>query len=189
MVDLNNRLRQYQIAERNEIQRILSELSAELVPHRQEIIHNAYVIGKMDMMNEKALFGKELKAIVPGKRILSELSAELVPHRQEIIHNAYVIGKMDLMNAKARFGKELKAIVPGISEDNHVVLKQARHPLIDQEKVVPNDIAIGKDYQAIVITGPNTGGKTITLKTLGMLLLMGQAGLPIPASSHRHYRT
>ena len=59
MVDLNNRLRQYQIAERNEIQRILSELSAELVPHRQEIIHNTYVIGKMDLMNAKARFGKE----------------------------------------------------------------------------------------------------------------------------------
>ena len=133
IVDLNNRLRQYQIAERNEIQ-----------------------------------------------RILSELSAELVPHRHEIVHNAYVIGKMDIMNAKARFGKEVKAVVPTISEKNHVVLKQARHPLIDQEKVVANDIAIGENYQAIVITGPNTGGKTITLKTLGLLQLMGQAGLPIP---------
>src|SRR5699024_2322175 len=102
------------------------------------------------------------------QRILSELSAELVPHRHEIIHNAYVIGKMDIMNAKARFGKELKAIVPTISEENHVVLKQARHPLIDQEKVVANDITIGENYQAIVITGPNTGGKTITLKTLGL---------------------
>lgn len=133
IVELNNRLRQYQIAERNEIQ-----------------------------------------------RILSELSAELVPHRHEIIHNAYVIGKLDLMNAKARFGKELKAIVPAISVENHVILKQSRHPLIDQEKVVANDISIGKEYQAIVITGPNTGGKTITLKTLGLLQLMGQSGLPIP---------
>lgn len=133
IVELNNRLRQYQIAERNEIQ-----------------------------------------------RILSELSAELVPHRHEIIHNAYVIGKMDLMNAKARFGKELNAIVPILSEENHVILKQARHPLIDQGKVVANDVSIGENYQAIVITGPNTGGKTITLKTLGLLQLMGQSGLPIP---------
>ncbi|MFU1827922.1 MutS-related protein, partial [Enterococcus faecium] len=66
-----------------------------------------------------------------------------------------------------------------INTDNHVVFKQARHPLIDQEKVVPNDIAIGEDYQAVVITGPNTGGKTITLKTLGLLQIMGQSGLPI----------
>lgn len=133
IVELNNRLRQHQIAERNEIE-----------------------------------------------RLLSELSAELVPHRNDILHNAYVIGKFDFANAKARFGKELKAVVPEISEANHIYFKQARHPLLDQEKAVPNDIMIGEDYQSIVITGPNTGGKTITLKTLGLLQLMGQSGLPIP---------
>lgn len=132
VVEQNNRLRQHQIAERTEIE-----------------------------------------------RILAELSAELAPYQREILHNAYVIGMMDFMNAKARFGKELQAIVPAINTDNHVVFKQARHPLIDQEKVVPNDIAIGEDYQAVVITGPNTGGKTITLKTLGLLQIMGQSGLPI----------
>ena len=132
VVEQNNRLRQHQIAERDEI-----------------------------------------------TRILAELSAELAPYQREILHNAYVIGIMDFMNAKARFGKEMKAIVPAINQDNHVFFKQARHPLIDQEKVVPNDITIGKDYQAVVITGPNTGGKTITLKTLGLLQIMGQAGLPI----------
>jgi DNA mismatch repair protein MutS2 len=108
------------------------------------------------------------------------LSAELVPYRKDILHNAYVIGKFDFMNGKARFAKELKAVVPAISEENHVFFKQARHPLIDQEKVVANDILIGDEYQAVVITGPNTGGKTITLKTLGLLQLMGQSGLPIP---------
>ncbi|HCE11858.1 MAG TPA: endonuclease MutS2, partial [Enterococcus sp.] len=134
VVEQNNRLRQHQIAERDEI-----------------------------------------------TRILAELSAELVPYQKEILHNAYVIGQFDFMNAKARFGKEMNAIVPQINRENHVVFKQARHPLIDQEKVVPNDIQIGQDYQAIVITGPNTGGKTITLKTLGLLQIMGQAGLPILA--------
>jgi DNA mismatch repair protein MutS2 len=133
IVDLNNRLRQHQIAERNEI-----------------------------------------------ARILAELSAALVPHRKDILHNAYVIGKLDFINAKARLGKELNAIVPVINPDNHIYFKQARHPLLAQEKAVPNDISIGKDYQAVVITGPNTGGKTITLKTLGLLQLMGQAGLPLP---------
>lgn len=135
IVELNNRLRQHQIAERNEI-----------------------------------------------TRILSELSAELVPYRKDIIHNAYVIGKFDFMNGKARFAKEVKAIVPTISEENHIVFNQARHPLIDQEKVVANDIMIGEEYQAVVITGPNTGGKTITLKTLGLLQLMGQSGLPLPVN-------
>lgn len=115
-------------------------------------------------------------------RILAELSAELVPYRREILQNAYVIGIFDVMNAKARFGKELKAIVPVVSQEKKVIFKQARHPLIDQEKVVANDIMIGEDYQAVIITGPNTGGKTITLKTLGLLQLMGQAGLPIPVA-------
>lgn len=135
IVELNNRLRQQQIAERAEVE-----------------------------------------------RILAELSATLVPYRNEILQNAYVIGKLDLINAKARFGKELKALVPTVSQDNKIYFKQARHPLIDQEKVVANDISIGEDYQAIVITGPNTGGKTITLKTLGLLQLMGQSGLPIPVA-------
>ncbi|MFD2305773.1 endonuclease MutS2 [Enterococcus termitis] len=133
IVESNNRLRQHQIAERNEIE-----------------------------------------------RILAELSATLVPHRNDILHNAYVIGKLDFTNAKARFGKDIKAVVPEISEANDIYFKQARHPLLDQEKAVANDIMIGKEYQAIVITGPNTGGKTITLKTLGLLQLMGQSGLPIP---------
>ncbi|MBO0450362.1 endonuclease MutS2 [Enterococcus sp. MJM12] len=116
------------------------------------------------------------------ERILAELSAELVPYQKEILHNAFVLGKFDLMNAKARFAKELKAVVPTISSENHVFFKQARHPLINQDIVVANDIMIGKDFQAVVITGPNTGGKTITLKTLGLLQLMGQSGLPIPAA-------
>ena len=116
------------------------------------------------------------------ERILAELSAELVPYQEEILHNAFVLGKFDLMNAKARFAKELKAVVPTISSENHVFFKQARHPLINQDIVVANDIMIGKDFQAVVITGPNTGGKTITLKTLGLLQLMGQSGLPIPAA-------
>ncbi|MBO1308458.1 endonuclease MutS2 [Enterococcus sp. 669A] len=133
VVELNNRLRQQQISERTEIE-----------------------------------------------RILSELSAELVPYRREILHNAYVLGRFDLMNAKARFAKELKAVVPDLSEENQVFFKQARHPLLNQDNAVPNDIMIGEDYQAIVITGPNTGGKTITLKTLGILQLMGQAGFPLP---------
>jgi len=115
-------------------------------------------------------------------RILSELSAELVPYRKEILHNAFIIGKFDFMNGKARYAKELKAVVPTLSAENHIVLRKARHPLIDQEKVVENDIVIGEDYQAVVITGPNTGGKTITLKTLGLLQLMGQSGLPIPVA-------
>ena len=114
-------------------------------------------------------------------RILAELSALIAPYRHDIQNNERVLGKLDFINAKAALAHDMKASLPLLSRENHVNLRRARHPLIDPKKVVPNDIKIGEDYQAIVITGPNTGGKTITLKTLGLIELMGQSGLFIPA--------
>lgn len=114
-------------------------------------------------------------------RILAELSALIAPYRHDIQNNERVLGKLDFINAKAALAHDMKASLPLLSRENHVNLRHARHPLIDPKKVVPNDIKIGEDYQAIVITGPNTGGKTITLKTLGLIQLMGQSGLFIPA--------
>ncbi|MGM9908099.1 endonuclease MutS2 [Limosilactobacillus sp.] len=114
-------------------------------------------------------------------KILAELSALIAPYRHDIQNNERVLGKLDFINAKAALAHDMKASLPLLSQENHVNLRHARHPLIDPHKVVPNDIKIGKDYQAIVITGPNTGGKTITLKTLGLIQLMGQSGLFIPA--------
>lgn len=115
-------------------------------------------------------------------RVLAELSAEVAPYSKQIERNAAVLGHFDFINAKARYARGIKATEPLVSPKNEVDLLQARHPLLDPHKVVPNDIVLGKDYQAIVVTGPNTGGKTITLKTLGLLQLMGQAGLFIPAA-------
>ena len=114
-------------------------------------------------------------------RILAELSALIAPYRHDIQNNERVLGKLDFINAKAALAHDMKASLPLLSRENHVNLRRARHPLIDPKTVVPNDIKIGEDYQAIVITGPNTGGKTITLKTLGLIQLMGQSGLFIPA--------
>lgn len=116
------------------------------------------------------------------ERIFAELSVMLAPYTNELRHNQTVMGQLDFINAKAHYAAEIKATEPIINANNEVTLRQARHPLIDQKKVVSNDIAIGKDYQAIVVTGPNTGGKTITLKTLGLIQLMAQAGLFIPAA-------
>lgn len=115
------------------------------------------------------------------QRILEELSNLIAPYQDEILQNAALLGHFDFINAKARYAHDMKATEPTVSTKNEVYLRQARHPLIDQKKVVANDITLGTDYQAIVITGPNTGGKTITLKTLGLLQLMGQSGLFIPA--------
>ncbi|MDR3157018.1 MAG: endonuclease MutS2 [Lactobacillales bacterium] len=116
------------------------------------------------------------------ERILSELSALLVPFVQDILQNSYVLGHLDFLQAKSYLAKEQKAVIPEISEENQVNLRMARHPLLNQEKLVTNDLVIGKEYQTLVITGPNTGGKTVTLKTLGLLQIMAQSGLAIPVA-------
>ncbi|GAA3175111.1 endonuclease MutS2 [Fructilactobacillus sanfranciscensis] len=115
------------------------------------------------------------------KRILAQLSDLIRPYQMELLSNAKQLGHFDLINAKARYAASMKATRPEISADNQVNLKNARHPLINQEKVVGNDIKLGFDYRQIIITGPNTGGKTITMKTLGLLQLMAQSGLFITA--------
>lgn len=118
------------------------------------------------------------------ERILYELSQELVPHIPDLAVNNDVLAHLDFINAKARYAESLKASRPLISEDNHVAIWGGRHPLINPEDVVANDLLIGEEYQAVIITGPNTGGKTIALKTLGIIQLMGQSGLQIPAGEN-----
>ncbi|GEL15842.1 endonuclease MutS2 [Pediococcus cellicola] len=118
------------------------------------------------------------------ERILEELSNLLAPYREELLNNANILGHLDFINAKARYAGEIKATQPTISKENHVHFRRARHPLIDPKKVVPNDIDLGEDYKALIITGPNTGGKTITLKTFGLLQLMAQSGLFIPVAEN-----
>ncbi|QZN93657.1 endonuclease MutS2 [Limosilactobacillus panis] len=113
-------------------------------------------------------------------RVLAELSALITPYRHDILNNEQLLGHLDFVNAKAALAHQMKASLPLLSRDNVVNLRKARHPLIARDKVVANDIKIGEDYQVIIITGPNTGGKTITLKTLGIIQLMGQSGLFIP---------
>jgi len=112
-------------------------------------------------------------------RILQELSERVRPHAAEIANDAWIIGHLDLIRAKVRFIQETGAVVPQVSEDQEIQLLHVRHPLV--QNAVANDVHFGKDLTAIVITGPNTGGKTIMLKTLGLTELMAQSGLPILA--------
>lgn len=112
-------------------------------------------------------------------RILEELSDTLRPHAAEIANNAWIIGHLDLIKAKYRFMRDCKAVVPEVSSNRSIQLLQLRHPLI--ENAVANDLHFTEDLTEIVITGPNTGGKTIMLKTLGLAQIMAQSGLPILA--------
>ena len=112
-------------------------------------------------------------------RILQELSERVRPHAAEIANDAWIIGHLDLIRAKVRFIQETGAVVPQVSEGQEIQLLHVRHPLV--QNAVANDVHFGKDLTAIVITGPNTGGKTIMLKTLGLTQLMAQSGLPILA--------
>ena len=112
-------------------------------------------------------------------RILQELSERVRPHAAEIANDAWIIGHLDLIRAKVRFIQETEAVVPQVSEGQEIQLLHVRHPLV--KNAVANDVHFGQDLTAIVITGPNTGGKTIMLKTLGLTQLMAQSGLPILA--------
>ena len=114
-------------------------------------------------------------------RIVAELSALVAESSDLIISDYKSIIRLDIIFSKAKLAYKMNAICPSINEEGHINIKQGRHPLIDSKKVVPIDIRLGKDFHTLVITGPNTGGKTVSLKTLGLLTLMAQAGLHIPA--------
>ncbi|HHY72776.1 MAG TPA: endonuclease MutS2 [Bacillus bacterium] len=115
------------------------------------------------------------------ERILHELTQFVAEEAEQMLHNVKILAEIDFMFAKALYGQQIKASKPKMNNEGKIRLWKARHPLIDIKQVVPNDIILGEEYSAIVITGPNTGGKTVTLKTIGLLTLMAQAGLQIPA--------
>jgi mutS2 protein len=116
------------------------------------------------------------------EKILHQLSASLYAYTAELDNDLNLIANIDLIFAKAHFGVEIAGITPILNNEKFVNLYKARHPLIDKDKVVPINIGLGKDYVSLLITGPNTGGKTVALKTLGLLLLMAYSGIPIPCS-------
>ena len=118
------------------------------------------------------------------ERILYELSASCGNHADEIIESYNFTVELNIIFAKAQLAYKMKASMPIINDKGIIDLKQARHPLIDPKNVVPTDITLGKDFDTLVITGPNTGGKTVSLKTVGLLTLMSMCGMMIPASDN-----
>lgn len=134
----------------------------------------------VNLNNElRELAGEELKEI---ERILSELSSSLMPYTDTIADNIKLLKKLDMIFAKALYSNDIDGTEPKFSRDKSIDFKDARHPLIDKEKAVPVNVRLGSDFGLLIITGPNTGGKTVSLKTVGLLTLMAQSGLHIPAA-------
>ena len=115
------------------------------------------------------------------EKILAELSAQAAQNLEAIRYDLDNMAELDFIFARASLAMDMNATEPVFNEDGRIRLRQARHPLIDKKKVVPIDLTLGEDFDLLIITGPNTGGKTVSLKTLGLLTLMGQSGLHIPA--------
>lgn len=115
------------------------------------------------------------------ERILTELTKLVGEVAGDILSNQVILGKLDFVFAKGKLSLSMKAIEPILNEEKNINIKNGRHPLLDADKVVPNNIYLGEDFDTLVITGPNTGGKTVTIKTIGLFALMTQSGLHIPA--------
>lgn len=141
-----------------------------------------YFVEPISAVNaNNALRELELKEKKEIERILAELSAEAAAHREDISQDFYVLTRLDVIFAKARLAYQMKAWAPLMNDRGRVELRNARHPLIDPKTVVPISVHLGTDFDTMIITGPNTGGKTVTLKTIGLLTLMAECGLHIPA--------
>jgi len=143
---------------------------------------STYFVEPMSAVNaNNALRELELKEKKEIERILSELSAEVAAHKEGIRDNFHLLVRLDVIFAKARLGYKMRAWAPEMNDQGRVELKNARHPLIDPKAVVPISLHLGNEFDTMIITGPNTGGKTVTLKTVGLLTLMAECGLHIPA--------
>lgn len=129
----------------------------------------------------RELAAKEKEEI---EKILADLSNQCAEYQEELSTNITVMAHLDFVFAKANLSRSYSGTEPLFNENGYINIKKGRHPLLDKKKVVPIDISIGKDYRLLIVTGPNTGGKTVSLKTVGLLTLMGQAGLHIPAFDH-----
>ena len=139
-------------------------------------IEPAAIVSLNNQLKELALQEKEEIEV-----ILATLSASASEHVAALSHNLKLLTRLDFIFAKAGLAIDMNASRPLFNNDHYIQIRKGRHPLLDKKKVVPIDITLGKDFDLLIVTGPNTGGKTVSLKTVGLFTLMGQAGLHIPA--------
>ncbi len=150
--------------------------------HDMSATGSTYFVEPMSAVNaNNALRELEIKEKKEIERILAELSAEAAGYREAICLNYTMLVQLDVIFAKAKLGYRMRAWAPLMNDAGRVDLRNARHPLIDPKAVVPISVRLGSDFDTMIITGPNTGGKTVTLKTVGLLTLMAECGLHIPA--------
>ena len=163
---------------------VKSECKADVpgLVHDVSATGSTYFIEPISAVNaNNALRELELKEKKEIERILAELSAESSAHRENIEQDFDILVKLDVIFAKARLSYRMRAWEPAMNDEGRISLRNARHPLIAEKTVVPISLHIGTDFDTMIITGPNTGGKTVTLKTIGLLTLMAECGLHIPA--------
>ena len=143
---------------------------------------STYFVEPMSAVNaNNALRELQLKEKKEIERILAELSSEVAAHAEDINLDYSLLVRLDVVFAKAKLAFNMRAWAPIMNDTGRVELRNARHPLIDPKRVVPISLRLGTDFDTMIITGPNTGGKTVTLKTIGLLTLMAECGLHVPA--------
>lgn len=167
-----------------------------VVPVKQEyrqqipgLIHDQSGSGQTLFVEPTAVveLGNEFKKLVIEEqaeieRILTELTTAIKPSANDIYEDLFILGKIDLSFAKAKLAKEMRAVEPKINAEGRLKIVRGRHPLIPNYSIVPIDIRLGIDFTTLIVTGPNTGGKTVTLKTAGLFTLMAQSGMFVPAN-------
>lgn len=173
--------------------RFVVPLKAEYKGQLNGIVHDTSATGSTIFIEPMAVVetNNEIRVLKAREqeeieRILSELSAEAGGFADSIIYSYNALLKLDIIFAKAKLAYKMKASMPQINENGCTYLKRARHPLISYKTVVPVTVELGKSYDTLVITGPNTGGKTVTLKTIGLLTVMTMCGLMIPVDDGSH---
>ena len=167
-----------------------------VIPVKQEyrqnipgLIHDQSGTGATLFIEPSAVveLGNEYKKLVMEEaaeveRILTELTEMVKPSANDIYQDLMTLGVIDLCFAKAKLAKDMRAVCPKLNSEGRITIKKGRHPLISREKVVPIDLWLGQDFTTLIVTGPNTGGKTVTLKTIGLFTLMAQSGMFVPAN-------
>ncbi len=182
IVKLNNDLKELYAKEQEEIQVILARLSEDTSAYIEEIRTNYRSLTDLDFIFARGQLAYSMKEQEEIQVILARLSEDTSAYIEEIRTNYRSLTDLDFIFARGQLAYSMNGSRPILNTEGRIRIRSGRHPLLDARKVVPITVTLGEDFSLLIITGPNTGGKTVSLKTVGLLTLMGQAGLHIPAA-------